>query len=366
MQRILENGAFNPSSLHAEGRAARAILDDARDRVARTLGASRKEIVFTASGTESDGLALLGTARARGRGHIVAGATEHRAVLAALERLRDEGFEVSLIPVDAQGRIQPRAFEAALRPDTVLASVMYANNEIGTLAPIAALAEIARARDVRFHTDAVQAPEWRALDVAALGVDLLSLSAHKFGGPTGAGVLYARTGTELQGVIAGGGQEFGRRAGTEHLLAIVGLALALELAAERAAEASRRIAALQAHFESTLLRTIPDARINGGGATRLPNITNVSFAGTRAEEMLVLLDLAGVAASAGSACTSGILEPSHVMAALGVGSERGASAVRFSLGPSTSAEEIERVLELLPRVVAAAKGNSVGGAGRAE
>jgi cysteine desulfurase len=353
---------YNPSSLHAEGRSARAALDDARDRVAMMLGVGRKEIIFTGSGTEADNHAIAGVARSlREKGkHLLSTAIEHHAVLHVLDALAEQGFEITLLPVDERGLVDPEQFAAALRPDTVLASVMYANNEIGVIQPIAELAKIARERGVVFHTDAVQAGEWVALRPAELGVDLLSLSAHKFYGPKGVGVLYARDGLPLGPIVYGGGQEYGRRSGTENVAGIVGLARALEAVRSGLDERVRRIAALRDHLEETVLGQIVDVRINGAGAPRLPNISNVSFAGAGSDQLLLSLDLAGIAASAGSACTSGVLEPSHVIAALGVDARWHEGVVRFSLGDETTPEQIERLLGTLPRLVNRLRGNEVG------
>jgi cysteine desulfurase len=352
MQAAAGAGNFNPSSLHAEGRRARALVDDARDRVASALGASRKEITFTGSGTEADNLALHGVVRAPGsRQHVVVSAIEHHAVLQAAEDLRERGCDVTTVGVDACGRVDPDEFAAALRSDTALASVMYANNEIGTVQPIARLAEIAHAHGVRFHTDAVQAPVWLPIDVRALDVDLLSLSAHKAYGPKGVGILYVRSGTPLVPAIPGGGQEYGRRSGTENVVGIVGAAVALErAAAERTAQAAR-IGALRDRLEAGIAREIAGVRINAGGAVRLPNVTSASFAGIDPEALLMRLDLEGVAVSAGSACTSGALEPSHVIAA--VTPEGPPATIRFSLGTPTTEAEIDGVLAVLVRVAAA-------------
>jgi cysteine desulfurase len=353
MQAMFVDAGYNPSSLHAEGRRARAALDAARDRIAGLLGASRTEIIFTGSGTEADNQAILGTGRASaGRGHFVAGAIEHHAVLGPLDRLRSEGFETTLVPVDGEGIVRPQAFAAALRPDTLLASVMWANNEIGTVQPVAELAAIARDRGVLFHTDAIQTPCWLPLDVRALGVDLLSLTAHKFGGPKGTGVLYVRRGVPMAPLIHGGGQEAGRRSGTENVSGAVGFARALELAAAERGQQAARVAALRDGLEAGIRSNVPDVRINGAGAPRLPNISNVSFAGVDSAELLIALDLAGIAASAGSACTSGVLEPSHVLAALGVEERWRRGAIRFSLGISTRPSDVERVLAILPGLVA--------------
>jgi cysteine desulfurase len=344
---------YNPSSLHAEGRAARAALDDARDRVARALGADRKEVIFTGSGSEADNLAVLGVARAlRARGrHAISTVIEHHAILHPLDALRAEGWDVTLLPVSPDGLLDPQAFAAALRPDTVLASIAYANNEIGTVQPIRELATIARGAGVLLHTDAVQAAAYLPLDVADLGVDLLSISAHKFYGPKGVGALYVRAGTELEPLVVGGSQEFAKRAGTENVAGIVGMAVALEYVAAGRASIGSRVAALRDAFEAAVLERVPGTRVNGRGAPRLPNNANLSFTGVRSEHVLIRLDIEGIAVSAGSACTSGALEPSHVIAALGLPPEWMSGVIRFSLGESTTAGEIDRVLEVLPRAI---------------
>ena len=350
----------NPSSLHAEGRAARAGLDRARDRVAAALGVTRKEITFVGSGSEADNQAILSAARMRAgeRGkHIVASVIEHHAVLHALDALREEGFDVTLLPVDARGLVAVDDFANALRDDTVLASIMLANNEIGTIQPIAQLAAIARERNVLFHTDAVQAIGLIPLRPRELGVDLLSLSAHKFYGPKGVGVLYVRDGIVLPPIVHGGGQEFGRRSGTENVAGIVGLAAALERAVAGQPARAARIAALRDRLESGILARA-ESRVNGAGAPRLPNNLNVSFAGIDSEELLVRFDLEGIAVSAGSACTSGALEPSHVIAALGADPRWHQGVIRFSLGEGTTEEEIDRVLELVPRMTAELQGRT--------
>jgi cysteine desulfurase len=348
---------FNPSSAHAEGRRARAALDDARDSVARVLGCGRKEVVFTAGGSESDALALLGYARAnrdRGR-HLVSTVIEHHAVLHALDALEAEGFEVSRIGVDESGLVDPIRFAQELRADTILASVAQANNEIGTVQPIAALARVARERGVAFHTDAVQAAPWLPLDVAELGVDLLSISAHKFYGPKGVGALYVRSGVAVEPLVYGGGQEFGRRSGTENVAGIVGLAAALELATAGKAERASRVAALRERLESRILAEIPDARVNG--ASRLPNNLNLSIAGVDSEGLLAGLDLEGIAVSAGSACASGVLEPSHVIAALGLDGRWQRGVIRISLGYDTREEDIDRAASVLCRTTRGLRGN---------
>jgi cysteine desulfurase len=343
---------YNPSSLHAEGRGARVLLDTARERIASILGASRNEIVFTSSGTESDNLALFGVARAGPRdGGVIAAATEHSAVISALGQLREEGYETSMLPVGADGRVDVAELAEALRPTTVAVSVMYGNNEIGTIAPIPELARLAHERGVLFHTDAVQAPSWLPVDVRQLGVDLLSLSAHKFGGPKGIGLLYVRRGTPIAPILHGGGQEFGRRPGTQNVAGIVGMARALELAQLERPEQSPRIARLRDALEAGIRTAVPDIRVNGGDP-RLANNLSVSFAGVDAAALLIALDLAGIAVSVGSACTSGSLEPSHVLAAIGLEDRWQGKAIRFSLGTTTTAAEIDRVLAVLPRLVA--------------
>ncbi|HEX8806644.1 MAG TPA: cysteine desulfurase family protein [Candidatus Aquilonibacter sp.] len=350
----------NPSSLHAEGRQARAGLDRARDRVAAALGVARKEITFVGSGSEADNQAILGAARAhRTKGaHVVSTQIEHSAVLHALDALRDEGFEVTLLPVDERGLVDPTVFASALRDDTVLASVMYANNELGVIEPIAALAAEARARGVIFHTDAVQAAAWIDVRPRELGVDLLALSAHKFSGPKGVGVLYVRDGLALQPLVHGGGQEFGRRSGTENVAGIVGLAAAFDRVIVASPERPQRVARLRDRFEAGLRARVPQIRINGAGASRLPNISNVSFDGFDSEALLMRFDLEGIAVSAGSACTSGALEPSHVIAALNIDPRWQRGVIRFSLGEGTTEEEIDRVLEVVPRITGQLQGRA--------
>ncbi len=346
---------FNASSLHAEGRAARAALDGARASVARLLGAKPREIVFTGGGSEADNLAILGAARARrGTGaHVVTVATEHHAVLHAMNVLREEGFAVTVLPVDGAGRVAPADFAAALRADTVLASIMLANNELGTLQPVAQLARLARARGVLFHTDAVQAPGRVALDVDDLGIDLLALSAHKFYGPKGVGALYVRSGTPLAPLVVGGGQEAGRRAGTENVAGIVGFARALELAVAELPGEALRLRALRDGFERAVTAALPGVRVNGGAAARLPNVASLAFEGVDATTLLVRLDLDGAAASAGSACAAGSVEPSHVIAALGAPGWVETGTLRFSFGKLTNQQDVERLARMVSRAVGA-------------
>jgi cysteine desulfurase len=353
----LLGGGFNPSSLHAEGRAARAALDDARACVAGILGAVPREIVFTGGGSEADVLAILGAARARrehGR-HVVTVLTEHHAVLHAFDVLERDGWKVTRLPVGANGLVDPAEFAAALTGETTLASVMLANNEIGVIAPIARLAVLARERGVLFHTDAVQAAGWLSLDVEALGVDLLSLSGHKFSGPKGVGALYVRGGTPLEPLIVGGGQEHGRRAGTENVAGIAGFAVALRLAEDERPEQAPRVAALRDRLQTAIVAGIPEVAINGGGAPRLPSHLSAAFADVPSDALLIRLDLEGIAASAGSACAAGSLEPSHVTAALGLDDRHQLGVVRFSLGRETTGREIDSLIARLPALVASVR-----------
>ncbi|MFN2527761.1 MAG: cysteine desulfurase family protein [Candidatus Baltobacteraceae bacterium] len=344
---------FNPSSVHAEGRHARAALDTLRETIARTLSARAKEIVITGGGSEADNLALFGVARAqasRGK-HILSTRIEHHAILHSLDMLAEDGWSIDYIDVDGDGLVDVQAFRAALRDDTVLATIMLANNEIGTVQPIAELARIARERSVLFHTDAVQGPAYLDVDVKKLGVDLLSISAHKFYGPKGVGALYVRDGTPISPVLVGGSQEFAKRAGTENLAGIAGLAKALELAAAERPAAALRLAELRDRFERLVQDRLPDVHINGAGAARLPNVSNISFAAVEADALVLRLDLEGAAISTGSACAAGSLEPSHVIAALGLEPRWLQAAVRFSFGRSTDLAQIERLADLVYNIV---------------
>lgn len=349
---VLKRAPYNASSQHGEGRAARAVLDEARAAVASALRVTRRGIVFTASGSESDTQAIVATARARrshGR-HIISTAIEHHAVLHALDALKDEGFDITLLGVGAHGLVDPAAFAAALRDDTILASVMLANNELGVIQPVAELAATAKARGALFHTDAVQAPAWLDVHPGELGVDFCSLSGHKFGGPKGVGVLYVREGLSAAPLIYGGNQEYGRRAGTENTAGVAAFARALTLAVEERPENAARIGGLRDRLEGAIA-AIPRTRVHGTSALRLPNISCVSFEGIDSEALLMRLDLEGVAASAGSACTSGALEPSHVLAALGLEERWLRGVIRFSLGMRTTDQQIEHVSGLLTRIV---------------
>jgi cysteine desulfurase len=321
--------------------------------VAAALNCAPQEVYFTAGGTESDNWAIIGTATAsRKKGnHIITSAIEHHAVLHPLEHLEKQGFQVTYLPVDEFGRVNPQDVEKAITEGTVLITVMAANNEIGTIQPVAEIGKIARARKIPFHTDAVQAVGAIPVDVQAWGVDMLSLSAHKFHGPKGVGALYIRKGLKVDSILFGGAQERGRRPGTENLPGIVGLGLAVERAASALAETSPRIAALRDELIQGILSSIPDVRLNGHPAQRLPNNVNVSVRYIEGEALLLRLDLMGIAGSSGSACTSGSLDPSHVLLAIGLPHEIAHGSLRLTLSEETTREEVQEVLRVLPGIV---------------
>ena len=355
-------GCFgNASSVHAFGQTAKAALDDARTAVAELLGARPNDVIFTGSGTEADNLAIRGVAEAADRRHLVASAIEHEAVLNTLKALTKRGWTTTLLPVGSTGVVDPADLEAAVSDRTALVSVMHANNEIGTLQPIARLAGIAHRHGALFHTDAVQTAGKLPIDVTALGVDLLSISAHKFNGPKGVGALWIRRGKRLVAPTTGGRQERNRRAGTENVPAIVGFGVAAELARGKLAAEAARLEALRDRLEAGMLERVADATVNGSGA-RVPNTTNISFRGVEAEALLIALDLEGIAVSTGSACSSGTLEPSHVLRAMGLTPRRAQSSIRFSLGLGNTEAEIERVLDVLPPLVAKLRALSRAGA----
>ena len=359
-------GCFgNPSSVHAFGQAAKATLDDARAAVAGLLGARPPEVIFTGGGTESDNLAIRGVAAAAlpaGRRHLIASAIEHEAVLNTLKALSKQGWTTTLLPVGRSGVVDPAALDAAITGETALVSVMHANNEIGTLQPVAELTRIAHEHGALFHTDAVQTAGKHPIDVMALGVDLLSISAHKFNGPKGIGALWVRRGARLVAPVAGGRQERNRRAGTENVPAIAGLGVAARVAQEKLERDAARLTALRDSLEAGILERVPDALVNGTGS-RVPNTTNISFAGVEAEALLIGLDLEGVAVSTGSACSSGTLEPSHVLRAMGFTPRRAQSSIRFSLGLGNTDDEVRRVIETLPPLVDKLRALSRTGAG---
>lgn len=347
-------GCFgNPSSVHTFGQTAKAALDDARTAVADLLGARPQEVIFTGGGTESDNLAIRGVARAAlsaGRRHLIASEIEHEAVLNTFKALSKEGWTTTLLPVGRSGVVDPADLAAALTRETALVSVMHANNEIGTLQPVSELARIAHDRGALFHTDAVQTAGKHAIDVTTLGVDLLSISAHKFNGPKGIGALWVRRGVRLVAPVTGGRQERNRRAGTENVPAIVGLGAAARLAKDKLERDAARLADLRDRLETGILQNVPDTAVNGA-APRVSNTTNISFDGVEAEALLIALDLEGIAVSTGSACSSGTLEPSHVLRAMGFTPRRAQSSIRFSLGLGSNADEVTRVIETLPPLV---------------
>ena len=350
----------NPSSIYGLGRRAAAALEDARSRIARVLNCQPAEVIFTSCGTESDNLALRGVGlaqAARGRRHIITTPVEHHAVLhTAAELAEHHGCQVTHAPVDQHGLVDPAAVAEAIRPDTALISVIYANNEVGAVAPISEIAQIARQHGIPFHTDAVQAGAYLTLDVQRLGVDLLALSAHKFYGPKGVGVLYVRRGTRLFPAQTGGSQERNRRAGTENVAYAVGLAVALELAqADRETEAVR-LAALRDRLIRGVLANIPEATLTGHPTRRLPGHVSLIIHGAEAQGILIALDLAGVAASSGSACASGSPTPSHVLTAMGFSPQDAMGALRLTLGRENTEADVEYVIEKLPAIVKRMRG----------
>ncbi len=350
----------NPSSVHALGARSREAVEAARERVASSLGVSPKEIYFTSGGTEANNWAIRGIARAyAGKGrHIITSKVEHHAVLHVCEELAKEGYEISFLDVDGDGLVRPEDFAAAIRPDTILASIMFANNEIGAIQPIGELARIARERGVLFHTDAVQAYGHMPIDAPALGLDLLSASGHKFRGPKGVGFLYIRGGLRLPALLQGGGQERGRRAGTENVPAIAGLDKAVELALGSMGQRAEAEAKLRDYLISAIEARIPHSRLNGPRQQRLPNNVNFSFSFIEGESMLILLDRKGICASSGSACTSGSLDPSHVLLAIGLPHEEAHGSLRLSLSAENTREEMDFVVGQLSAIVERLRGMS--------
>jgi cysteine desulfurase len=352
----------NPSSLHTEGLQARDAVEEARERVAQFIGAQREEIIFTSGGTEADNLAILGSVLAQRRqgGHVVTSQIEHPAVLASCRVLESRGFRVTRLPAGAAGRLDPDALAHVLTDDTRLVTLMHANNEVGTIQSIQTCAALARARGILVHTDAVQSVGKIPTLVDDLGVDLLALSGHKIHGPKGIGALYVRRGTALDPIITGGPQERGLRGGTEYVAAIAGLGVAAQLAATQLSDEMPRVATLRDRLERGIQATIPDVIVNGATAPRLPTTTNLSFKGVDGQSLVVALDLQGVATSTGSACSSGSLEPSHVLVAMGLAGEWLQGAIRFSLGPGNTVAEVDTVLDLLPPMVARLRQHSRG------
>ena len=354
MTEALREDFGNPSSVHHFGQRAKAVVDEARSAVAVLIGADPPEIVFTSGGTEGDNIAIRGVAEAleaTGRRHLIASAIEHEAVLNTVKALAKRGWKTTLLPVDESGIVSPESLRAALTDDTALVSVMHANNEIGTIQPIAELARLAHERGALFHTDAVQSAAKIPVDVKALGVDLLSVSAHKFYGPKGVGAIWIRRGLRLLPPTTGGKQERSRRAGTENVPGIVGMGVAAQAALRKMQEEATRTAALRDRLEEGIVKAVPGTVINGTREARVPNTTNISFDRCEAESLLIALDLAGVAVSTGSACSSGTLEPSHVLKAMGFPPHRTQNSIRFSLGAANTDADIDRVIAALPAIV---------------
>lgn len=343
----------NPSSIHSVGRAAKTRLENARRQLCGCINADPAEIYFTGSGTESDNWALRGAAslmKQRGKTHIITSAFEHHAVLHTLESLEKEGFTVTMLDVHSDGLVRGEELEAAITPQTGLATIVYANNEIGTIQPVAALGAICRERGILFHTDAVQAAGQLPIDVRAQNIDMLSLSAHKLYGPKGVGALYLKSSIPLPRLLTGGVQERGLRAGTENVPGIVGMATAFELSCRRMEEHTRHVTALRDRLTEGLL-TIEGSCLNGHPACRLPGNVNISFPGVEGESLLLMLDMQGICASSGSACTSGSLEASHVLMALGISAQAAKGSLRLSLGQNNTEADVDYILEILPPIV---------------
>ncbi|NLJ59383.1 MAG: cysteine desulfurase NifS [Firmicutes bacterium] len=343
----------NPSSIYSIARDAKAAVEDAREKVAKVINANPEEIIFTGSGTEADNMAIKGVAYANAKrgNHIITSAIEHHAVLDSIKRLERRGFKATFVPVDSYGMVNPSDVEEAITDDTVLISIMHANNEVGTIQPIEDIAESAKKHGVVFHTDAVQTTGHISVDVKELGVDLLSLSGHKFKGPKGVGALWVRKGVRIERFIDGGGQERNRRAGTENVLGIVGLAVALEMAEKEMEQEMARLAQLRDYLIKEVMERIPYVRLNGHPTRRLPGNVSFCFEFIEGESLLLSLDNVGICGSSGSACTSGSLEPSHVLLAMGLPHEIAHGSLRLSLGHETTAEDIDYVVEMLTGIV---------------
>ena len=349
----------NPSSVHTFGQQAKATLDQARSSVATLIGGDPLEVVFTSGGTESDNFAIRGVAEAlepTKRRHLITTAIEHEAVLNTVKALARHGWRTTILPVDQSGIVNPDRLREVITDDTALVSVMHANNEIGTIQPIAEMAAIAHEHGALMHSDGVQSTGKIRVDVRSLGVDLFSISAHKFNGPKGTGALWIRRGTRLHAMQTGGKHERNRRAGTENVPAIAGMGAAASVAAAKLDRESARVAALRDRLETGILQAVEGTAVNGARDRRVPNTTNISFDRVEAESLLIALDLEGIAVSTGSACSSGTLEPSHVLRAMGFPSHRTQNSLRFSLGLFSTAEEVDRVVEVLPRLVEKLRG----------
>jgi cysteine desulfurase len=345
----------NASSIHTPGQRARNAVETAREQVADLIGANPKEIIFTSGGTESDNHAIfgiVGPALSRNTApHIITSAIEHEAVLNCCQAAEKQGASVTYLSVDKNGRVDPAAVRAAIHPETVLVTIMHANNELGTVQPLEEIGEIAKKADIYFHTDAVQSVGKIPVNVNSLAVDLLALSGHKIYAPKGIGAIYIRSGTHLQQLLYGGHHQRGARPGTENVAGIVGLGAAAEMAKKSLAEDAARVSALRDRLEENILQNVPDARPNAAGAPRTPNTTNIIFPGVEGEALLISLDLKGLACSTGAACSSGAVEPSHVLTAIGLSPEDARASLRFSLGRNTTPAEINQALQIIPAAV---------------
>lgn len=351
---FLRSSFGNPSSVYAAGREAKKGIEQARERVAAAIGARPGEIIFTAGGTEADNQATKGVAaKLKGQGrHIITASTEHHAVLHSAQWLEREGFSVTYLPVDSEGLVDLGALSDALSKETILVSVMYANNEVGTIQPIAEIVRIVKEKSrALVHTDAVQALGKIDVDVESIGVDLASFSAHKLGGPKGTGALFVRRGTPVAAFVHGGGQERDLRSGTQNVAGIAGFGKAAEIASEETLQEGPRLEKLRDRLQEEIVAAIRNVRVNGAGAPRVPGTLNVCLTGVEGESLLLMLDSAGIAASSGSACTSGSLDASHVLLAMGIPNEIALSSLRLSLGRENKEEDIERLLEVLPPIV---------------
>ena len=370
MMRALQDLFGNASSVHYYGQQAKAAVDAARSEVASLIGAEPSEVIFTSGGTEADNFAIRGAAEAletTGRRHVITSGIEHEAVLNSYKALARRGWTTTVLPLDTTGIVSPDRLREAMRPDTALVSIMHANNEIGTIQPIEELATVAHAHGALFHTDAVQSAGKIPVSVRTLGplgVDMLAISGHKFYGPKGIGALWVKRGVRLAPFLAGGKQERNRRAGTENVPGVIGMGVAARHALETMPVESARLAALRDRLEDGVLKAVPNTDVNGARDARVPNTTNISFERIEAESLLIALDLEGVAVSTGSACSSGTLEPSHVLKAMGLPSHRAQNSIRFSLGAGNTEEQIDRVIAILPKIVTKLRSLSAVGARR--
>ena len=343
----------NPSSVHEYGRVAKKAQEEARGKIAAAINAAQEnEIYFTSGGTEADNMAIMGAASASKKGkHIITSSIEHHAVLHTCQRMEKKGYEVTYLPVDEYGLVRIEDLKAAIRPDTCLITIMFANNEIGTIQPVAEIGRIARENKIIFHTDAVQAAGHEPIDVQSMNIDMLSMSAHKFYGPKGVGALYVRKGVRFDNLMFGGAQERNKRPGTDNVPGIVGMAKALEMACEHMEENNLRLLEMRNRLKEGIMNTIPDVRLNGHELKRLSNNLNFSFSYIEGEALLLSLDLRGIAGSSGSACTSGSLDPSHVLLAIGLKHETAHGSLRLTIGDATTDEDIDYVLAELPPIV---------------